>query len=118
MVDRAFGYVRLVLPPVLVPALRPPRFVVELAELRDQNPIPHHEEAARLHVAAIWRLGRGVEDGLQILVADGLIAAQAPDRPLGEHRLADGHVEIGGRIDIGHFHGRGSWRRDDENMHD
>src|SRR5437773_632203 len=79
-------------PAAFVPALGPPRLVVELAELADQRPVRHHQKARDLTVAPVRRLEGGLEDEPDVLHGDRF-GPEASDGTLGEDRLADGHGE-------------------------
>jgi len=78
--------------------------MVQLAELLDVFAVANDQIARRLRVAPVRRLGRRVEHDLQLRVRNRTVGVQPADRPLAEHRLADRHRQLGGRVETDHFH--------------
>ena len=105
LVDGAGRDVLLARPSVLVPALRPPGFVIQLAELPDSFLVLHDKEPGRLGVAAARSLGGGIEENFQVGLRNRPKWVEPADGALGEHCFADRHVELGRRLKADHFHG-------------
>ena len=74
----------------LVAALRPPRLVIERAELADGSAILHDEKPRHLLVSAVGCLRSGFEDEVDVTERNG-VGLEPSDRALGEDGLAERH---------------------------